>query len=57
MDLDTKKINRKIKEVKEIDTYTESAIATIDSTIKEVYELIEQLEKLKLIQRKNIKTI
>ena len=55
MDLDTKKINRKIKEVKEIDTYTESAIATIDSTIKEVYELIEQLEKLKLIQRKNIK--
>lgn len=55
MDLDTKKINKEVKEVKEIDTYTESAIVTIDSAIKEAYELIEQLEKLKLIQRKNIK--
>ena len=57
MDLDTKRLNRKIKEVKEISTYSESAIITIDDAINEAYKLIDKLEELKEIQRKHIKKL
>jgi len=57
MDLDVKRLNRKIKEVKEIATCSESAIITIDDAINEAYKLIDNLEKLKQIQRKEIDRI
>jgi len=57
MDLDTQRLNRKIKDVKEISTYSESAIITIDDAINEAYKLIDQLEELKQIQRKNLQKI
>ena len=57
MDLNTKRLNRKIKEVKEINTYSESAIIIIDDAIQEAHKFIEQLQKLREIQEKYRKTI
>jgi len=43
MDLDTKRLNRKIKEVKKIDGYSESDLITIDDAIQTCHKFIEQL--------------
>ena len=54
MDIDTKQFNRKIKEVRNINTYSESSIATTDKAIEEAYKLIEQLKELKEFQLKKL---
>ena len=53
MDIDTKRLNRKLKEVKEIAKHSESAIITLDDAIFEAKKLVNRLEKLKEIQEKN----
>jgi len=54
MDIDVRQFNKKIKQVKEIATYSNSSISTIDETIEEAKKIIKQLEFLREIQVQKI---